>query len=210
MPGDLVGGGYPLSYSFRKSLGLQANAAQANIGARSNLEWPQIAGDLTDAAASLVSGKLTLIPVPVEVGDVIASVAVAVGATAASTPTHQWVALYSGILTTPALQGAQSTDGTTAVIAASALYKFTLATAVIVTPAIAPYGYIYAGISATASTVPSLIGGNVATAAQYARFTDAPPFWAATYSSALGATAPATVTLASATAIATVPEVYLY
>lgn len=209
MSGDLVGGSYPLTYSFRKSLGLAANSNQGNIAPRCNLEFPQLGGDLTDAAASLVSGKLTLVAIPVEYGDEISNVSIAVGATAAGTPTHQWAAVYSGVLTAAKLQGAQSVDGTTGAIAASGLFTFALATPVIITPAIAPYGYVYAAVSVTATTVPSLSSAACATAVQYARFADAPPFWAGTEGSALGATAPASITLSSVTAIATPPEVYL-
>lgn len=207
--GDLVGGRYPLTASLNSILGQPVNATQANTPVRTNLEYTGI-NDLTDAAASLVSGKLTLVPVPVDPGTVISKVTVLVGATAASTPTHSWAAIYSGILTTPALQGAQSADGTTAAIAASAAFSFTLATEVVVTPTIAPYGYVYVGVSVTATTsVPSLISAACATAAQYAWFTDSPPFFGATYSSSLGATAPSTVTLASASAIATPPVFFV-
>ena len=209
MPGDLVSGRYPLVASFSKLVGLASNAAQSNLAVRSNKEWFGLA-DLTDAAASLVSGEMTVVPVPVAVGDQFSTVAVAVGATDASTPTHSWAQLYTGVLTTAKPIGTQSADGTTAAIAASGLFKFTLGSSVIITPDLAPYGYIYVGVSVTGSGVPSLVGGNVATAAQYARFADDPIFAAGTIGSALGATAPTSITLSSVTAIATVPEVYLY
>ena len=90
MAGDLPGGAYPLTYNFRKALGLQGNGAQANLTPRSNVEWFGYA-DTTDAAASLVTADMTLVAVPVEVGDTFSTVAIAVGNTAAGTPTHQWV-----------------------------------------------------------------------------------------------------------------------
>jgi hypothetical protein len=77
-----------------------------------------------------------------------------------------------------------------------------------VTPTNAPYGFVYVALSLT-GTVCSVISASCAAAAQYAWFTDTPPFFGGTYSSALGATAPATVTLASVTAIATPPAVFL-
>ena len=207
MSGDLVGGRYPLTYPFSKALGLPSNAVQGNIAVRSNLEYTGI-NDLTDAAAALVSGKLTYVPVPVEVGDCISKVSVLVGGTAASTPTHSWAALYSGALTTAALLGSQSTDGTTAVIAASGRFDFTLGSKYIIQPADAPYGYVLAAVSVTGTAVPSLASVAVATALQYAWFTDTPLF-GATYGSALGASAPSSLTLASASALATPPAVFL-
>ena len=207
MSGDLVGGSYPLTYPFRKGLGLPANATQGNISPRSNLELPFL-GNLADQAAALVSGVITLVAIPVEIGDEITKVSVLVGATAAATPTHQWAALYSGALTTAALQGAQSADGTSTAISASGRLDFALATSVLVTATNAPYGYVYAAISVTAGTVPSLISATCAAAGQYAWYADTPLF-AATTGSAVGGAAPATLTLASGTASAKVPAVFL-
>ncbi len=205
--GDTERGSYPSGYPLGARLGLAANAVQANIAARTNLEYG-ILGSLQDAAASLVSGDLTYVPVPVEIGDVVTKVTVQVGATAASTPTHSWAALYSGALTTATLLGSQSADGTTTAIAASSQLVFTLGAKYIVGVNDAPYGYILVGLSVTASTVPSLMSGSVPTAIQKAWFTNV-PLLGATYSSALGATAPATITLASASALASPPVVFL-
>ena len=213
MPGDLVGGAYPLTFDLRKATGLASNATQTNFGVRTNASWLGLS-DATDAAASLVSGDMTLIAVPVEVGDIISTITAIVGNTAASTPTHAWAAVYSGALTTAKIQGAQSTDAATAPIVAHKPLVFTLATTVLVTGGStgnAPYGYVYVGLGATASTVPSLDGGNMATEVQTgwaATFADAPLVFSGTISEA-GATAPTSVTLSSVTAIATVPYVFL-
>jgi hypothetical protein len=206
MSGDLVGGGYPVIDPFT-ALGLPSNVAQGNIAARSNLHYG-ILGSLQDAAASLVSGDLTYVPVPVCVGDLIQTVTVLVGATGASTPTHQFAALYSGVLTTAKILGSQSTDGTTTAIPASTALAFTLGSKYIIQPADAPNGYILVGLSVTASTVPSLVSGTVPTATQKTWFTNT-PLLGATYSSALGATAPTSITLASASALASPPVVIL-
>jgi len=207
MPGDVLSGRYPLTAAVWKGLGQPVNGTQANIPYRTNLEFPWL-GNLTDAAASLVSGKATLVAVPVEVGDEISTVTILGGATAGSTLTHAWAALYTGVLTTPLPLGAQSTDSTTATTTASAAHTFTLATAALITPTVAPYGYIWVAVSFT-GTVPSLVSVAIATGTQYAWFTDTPLYFGATYSSALGATAPTTITLASGTAIATPPAVFL-
>jgi len=206
MSGDLVGGSYPLKYNLTKLLGSAAvNATQANLAARSNLEWP--IGSLQDAAASLVTGDITLVAVPVEYGDVITAVDVLVGATAASVPTHSFAALYSGVATTAALVGTQSTDTTTTAIAASTKLTYKLGAPYIVNPTDSPNGFIYVALGQTATTVSSLISGTVPTAAQKAWYTGM-PLLAATIAAA-GGTAPATITLASTAAIASPPVVVL-
>jgi len=207
MPADLVGAHYPEQNVFDSILGQQRNAIQVNIPVYSNRAI--LGGDWTDAAASLVSGKLTLVPIPVDIGATITKISVFVGATTASTPTHSWAALYSGVLTTAKILGTQSTDGGTTALAASARLDFTIA-AYTIAPADAPYGYIFVGVSETASTVTSLRSAAFATAVTYADYADTPAFFGGTYSSALGAAAPATVTLSSVTAIATPPIVDLW
>lgn len=205
---DLVHGKYPLGHPLTKALGGQVNASQANLAVRSNLEWFGI-NDLTDAAASLVTGKATVVAVPVEVGDVISKVSILAGATAESGGSHAWAAIYSGVPTTAVLLGAQSVDATGAtLIAASARADFTLATPVEITAAVAPGGFVYAVVSVT-GTVPSLISAAVAVAAQYPWFTGSPAVFGGTEGSGLGATAPATITLSGVTAIATPPVVFL-
>ena len=204
--GDTERGSYPSGYPLGARLGLGMNATQGNIAARTNLEYG-ILGSLQDGAA-LTSGDLTYVPVPVEIGDEFTKVTVQVGATAASTPTHSWAALYSGALTTAAILGSQSADGLTTAIAASSQLVFTLGAKYIIGVNDAPYGYILVGLSITASTVPSLMSGSVPTAIQKAWFTNV-PLLGATYSSSLGATAPATITLASASALASPPVVFL-
>lgn len=201
--GDLVGGAYPLSYTFRKLIGGKANGTQGNLGVRSNAEWP-ILGNLQDAAAALTSGDLTVVPVPVEIGDPINSVDVLVGATAASTITHSFAALYNAAGT---LVGAQSTDGGSGAIGASAVFTFTLGSEYIVTLSDAPNGWLYVAVSVTA-TVPSLISGTVATAAQRAWYSGMPAFLAAVEGSAEAGTAPATLP-GSPTKQSAVPLVFL-
>lgn len=202
--GDLVGGSYPLSFDLTKLLGA-FNSAQGNIAARTNLEWP--IGSLQDASASLVSGDLTLVAVPIQFGDEYNYVDVFVGATAASTPTHSWAALYTGTLTTAKLVGTQSADSTTTAIPASTTLTYTLGAAYQANATDSPFGYIYVALGQTGSGVSSLISGTYPTAAQYKLYTNTPKL-AATISSA-GGTAPSTVTLASTSAIATPPVVVL-
>lgn len=210
MPGDLVGGKFPLLYPFDKSLGLASNASQVNLSPRSNIEWLGWATQI-DEAAALVTNDLVLWPVPVENGDVITKVSVRTGATPATGPTHQFAAIYSGVLTTAALQGKQSADGTSTAIAASTTKSFTLPTGgVVISPTNAPFGYVYAAVSVKATTaVPSLVGWATATACQGAWFTNAPTFLGARTSTGLTGVAPATVTLATVTKLAVTAAVVL-
>lgn len=205
MSGDLVSGRFPVTYPFAKALGLASNNAQGNITARSSLEYLGLSG-LADTAAALTSGAVTLVPVPVETGDLIQFVDVIVGATAAGAPTHSWAALYSA---SGVLLGSQSVDGGAGAIAASGRFSFSLGAKYIVQVADAPGGFVYAGVSVTATTVPSLSAASIAAAVGYQRFTGAPAFYAATSGTGLAGVAPASVSLSGATRQAAVPEVYL-
>jgi hypothetical protein len=210
MPGDILSGRYPTTNPNWSGFGQAVNATQSNIPVRSNLEWPFL-GNLAGQAAALVSGELTVVPVPVDIGNVISKVSILTDATAESTGTHAAAAVYSGALTTAVLQGAQSADTTGATaIGASARYDFTLATPVVVSAAVAPYGYVYVGVTVT-GTVPGLVCATIATAAQYAWFTDAPPFFGAIAGSALAGVCPASLTLATyaSGAVAFAPVVFL-
>jgi hypothetical protein len=209
MPGDILSGRYPLTAAFWSGVGQPANATQSNIPVRSNLEWPFL-GDLADQAAALVSGSVTVVPVPVDIGNVITKVSILTGATANADPTNQWAAVYSGVLTTAVLQGAQSTDATSTAIPVSGRWGFTLGASVEVTAANAPYGYVYVGIGIVVSTtLPSLICAACATAAQYKWYADT-PYFANSYGSGLTSTAPSSLTLAGTNKQAAVPAVFLY
>lgn len=212
MPADLVGGKYPQHNAIWSILGRPANAIQSNVPVRTNLEYTGIGG-LLDTAASLVSGVMTAVMVPVDPGVEFSTISVLTGATAASTPTHSFAALYSGTtVAAPPLIG-QSTDGTTTAIGASARFDFTLTNPATITPAQAPYGYVWAAISVTGTAVPSLITGpSNAAAAQYAWFTNfaggqTTAAFAITSGSAVGGTATPTLVYASQKLIA--PIVFL-
>src|SRR5450631_247421 len=74
------------------------------------------------------SGVMITVAVPIFQGSVLSKVTFAVGATAASTPTHSFVALYGpGTTAMPLL--ASSADGTTTVAAANTLVTVSFATA---------------------------------------------------------------------------------
>lgn len=205
---DLVDGRYPQSNPAWAILGQQTNVVQSDIPARSNLEWLGLSGVI--ATTTLVAtGVGAVVAVPVDPGTTISKVSLLVTATAASTPTHQFAALYAGTGAAPALIG-QSTDALTAAIAANAPYSFTLTTPQTITSAQAPAGFIYVLVSVTASTVPTVVtvpGPTIGAWGTMVPPTTAPLFFSATAGSALAGTAAATV--ASPSNVTQTPVVYL-
>ena len=196
-------GRYSATNPLYSYLGQPVNASQSDIAVRTNATVLGMQA-LTDGAA-LTTQVCTAVPVPVEVGDVITKVSVFVGATAAGTPTNSWAAVYSGVAV-PALLN-QSTDGATAVIAASGRFDFTIP-ATMVTAANAPQGFWYASVMVKATSVPTLAAVTIAAAVAYQWYTTAPlKMGAVTHGSALTATAPATI--ATPTAQAVTPIVVL-
>lgn len=199
---DLASGHYAQSNPLGALYGSISNVAQPDYPARSNLEFP--VGGLSDGALA-ATGVGCYVAVPVDVGMSVSKVTMLVGATAGATMTHQFVAIYSGIAT-PALL-AQSADGTSGAIAASAAISFTLQSPQTITAAMAPNGFIYAGVAITAATVPTAASVATPTAVGYQFFTGGPLFLSATAGSALGGTAAATI--ASPAAKATAPVLFL-
>lgn len=150
-----------------------------------------------DLVASLTTQVMTSVAIPLYGGDVVTSISFKAGATAAGTPTNWWFALYdpAGNLL------AQTADQLTAAWAAGATKTLALATAQTVTA----HGLYYAACMVKATTVPTLVGVTLATAAVSTGITTADKVLAQTSGSSLTTTAPATI--ASPTAIATVPLV---
>lgn len=205
---DLVSGRYGQTNPLQALFGQRADVAQANFPVRSNLELPVFSGPLVDTAGASVaaSGVLVAVPVPVDVGQTVSKISIQVGATAASTPTHNFGALYSGTtVAAPPLIG-QSTDGLTAVVAASAQFDFVLTAPTVITAAMAPWGYIWAGYSFTVTTtLPSVVTVPCgASGAQYRWSTNSPLYFSQTAGSGLGGTAAATLINASTLAVAPV------
>jgi hypothetical protein len=207
MPGDLVSGNFPLSNSLQSLFGRAGQSAQANLPIRTNIEWPVYSGALVDTAslAGATTGVAIAVPVPVDIGMLVSKVSVVVGAAGASTPTHAFGALYSGTtVASPPLIG-QSTDTTTTAIAASTRLDFTLTTPNIITAAQAPWGWVWAVVSVTASTIPSVVTTPCgAAASQFRWFTNSPLYFAQTAGTSLGGTAAATLVNASTVLIAPV------
>lgn len=207
----LVKGRYGITAPLWSALGQPVNVAQANIPARSNLEYPPLG--LVDTAASLVSGVMTAVMIPVDIGTTVTKISMLVGATPASTPTHSFAALYSGTTVAAPPLIAQSTDGLTVAIPASARFDFTLTTAQVITAAMAPFGYVWAAISTTGTAQPSLATVPTGAAAvQYAWFTNfaggqTTAAFCITSGSAVAGTAPATLVYASQKLVA--PVVFL-
>ncbi len=204
---DLVGGKYPQYNALQAFTGGLSNVVQGNVPAFSNATWFGL-GALTDGALA-ATGVGAVVPVPVDPFVTISAVTIIVGATAASTPTHQFAAIYAGTGSAPALLG-QSTDATTTAIAASLPYTWTLTTPQLITPTQAPYGFVYVVISITASTIPTAAVTATAAginngSAQWG--SHAPLFLSATAGSSLAGTAAATIASPATKAVA--PIVFL-
>ena len=204
---DLVSGRYGQYNPFAAMLGLN-NAANSSYPARSNLEYLGLS-TVTDGALA-GSGVAAVVPVPFDAGEVVTNVSIMIGGTAASTPTHSFAAIYQGTGAAPALI-AQSTDGTTAAIAASGVFNFVLSSAQTITGAQCPNGFLYVAIAITGTAVPTAAGMSVPTAVGYQWFTSSttpkgssPLFYAATAGSSLGGTAASTIASPAAKAVAPV------
>lgn len=150
--------------------------------------------DVSADTAALTTAVMTSVALPLQVGDLVTSITFKSGATAADTPLNWWFALYD---TVGALAG-QSADQTTTAWAANTVKTLSLAT---------PYraltsGVHYAAIMVKATATPTLLGTSVALAGASASILSS-KILAQTSGSALTATAPATI--ATPTAIATIP-----
>jgi hypothetical protein len=168
---------------------------------------------LTDGALA-ASGVAAFVPISAQIGDVFTKLAIVVGGTAASTPTHQWGALYIGGETeakSTLIQ--QTTDATTTARAEKVVAAYTFSPAVTITEAMVPYKYVYAAISMTGTTI--------VTAATFAEQLPAgvryrwnfgsqfsPVFESFTAGTALGATAGANIETAAHKAVC--PVIVLY
>ncbi|MFB7908117.1 hypothetical protein ACFC1T_16930 [Kitasatospora sp. NPDC056076] len=145
---------------------------------------------------ALTTQVMTSVPIYLRKGDVVTSLTFRSGATAASAPTNQWAALYSSAAT-PALLS-QSADATTAAWGATTNKAFALASPVTITAD----GWYWAALMVKATTPPSLVGVSTTAAAG---IVTGEKNLAQTSGSALTGTAPATI--ATPTAVATVPLV---
>src|SRR5690242_12616245 len=92
---DLASGRWPQTNPLWSIIGQPTNTVQSDIPARSNIEYLGLSSAWTDASLGS-SGVMQAVPIPVDPGTVISKVSILVGATAASTPTHSFAALYSG------------------------------------------------------------------------------------------------------------------
>jgi hypothetical protein len=209
---DLVSAGYPTTFPLWSLLGGTTSSSSAtaaagsqiaapNYPARTNLHFP-FGGMAATAVPS--SGGIYGAVVPVVPGDTITKMSVLVGGTAATSPTHSWMALYSG-LATPALI-VQSADATTTAIPASAAYTATLSTPTTITAVNAPFGFVYAAICITGTGMPNVATVSTPTAVGYQWFSNGPLAFGFT---ATGSASTAPNGLASLTANANAPVFFL-
>lgn len=161
---------------------------------RDSVSRLQAGGDL----AALTTQVMTSVALSLQAGDIVTSLTFKSGATAAGTPTNWWFALYDDSAT-PALL-AQTADQTTGAWAASTAKTLALSSPQLISRS----GIYYAAVMVKATTVPTLIGASVQAGAS-AGLLSSDKVLAQTSGSALTATAPATI--ATPTAVGTVPLV---
>lgn len=149
--------------------------------------------------AALSTGVMTSTPIHLEAGDTVTNLTFMSATTAAGTPTNYWFALYDDGAT-PALL-AQTADQLTAAWAANTAKTLALATP----QKINRSGIYYAAIMVAASAVPTLVGQALHHANVAGAVASGQKVLAQTSGSSLTTTAPATI--ATPTAVATVPYV---
>lgn len=145
---------------------------------------------------TLTTEVMTSVAIKLAAGDVVTNISVRSGATAANTPTNYWVALYSSAATPALLR--QSADQTSTAWAANTTKTLALATAYTVPSS----GIYWVGIMVKATATVTLLGQTA-----FPALLTGEGALAVTSGSSLAATAPATI--ASPTAILTVPRVVI-
>jgi hypothetical protein len=211
----LVHGRYPVYSPAQVAAGGQAGNAQTNGSWRSNLELMMFfgLGAQVDTASlgGTTSGTYVSTICPVDVGAKYSTISILIGATGASTPTHGYAALYSGTAVAAPPLIVQSVDQTTAAMAASTRFDYTLPVPTVITPAMAPYGYLNVAIVSTVTTTVAscvTVPVNVIAATGYAWFTGTPKAqYLAQTATAANVTAPAT--LANTATLSVAPIVFL-
>lgn len=138
----------------------------------------------TSAVFAATSGTLTLTAIWLPAGSVVTGITFVSGSTAESGGTHLWYALYKSDLTLMA----QATDNTgAAAFAANTAFRMALTAA-----QTCPYSGLYYLGFLCVGTMPTLLNMAAATANANGGITGMTPITAATSSTALTTTAPAT------------------
>lgn len=197
---DIVGAGYPISRPLLSLLGGATNTYQGNVPVKTNMDYTL--GSVVDSAQTTTGVSLS-VPVPVSPGDVITKATYIMGATAASpfttgTADYAFSALYSGFGSAPALIGSSTVItgstpwvGTATVASSMAAVVFTYASPVTITSVTAPYGFIYADVNMSLSTLPSLAGvTTTASVWSFPWFANGPRWMVTTHDTAAGSTPP--------------------
>jgi hypothetical protein len=202
---DLVAGGYPIANAVSALLGGSGNATSPNVPVKSNLYFGL--GGLQDASGP-ATGVVLAAAIPVVPGDTFTRISVPQGGgSVAGGVTANFAALYTGAAGSAQTLIAQ-TSSLSASVAASSLATFTFAQPQTITSVQAPYGYVYAAYSVTATGVPSLVSVTGAAAAQYPWFATSPYMLAGTFATGAGSTAPAA--FSTITRVANPPVFLLY
>jgi hypothetical protein len=183
----LVRAKYPLLNPDQSLTGGLSNATQSNDPAFTNAQW--FGYVTTDSAAGGVTAVANVVAVPITPGIVVTQVSLVSG-NAAGTITNCNVQLFSGT-STPTALGTQSVNVTSTPFTQATPFTFTLGSAVTISQANAPYGYVYVSLGLTDSVAPSFASAGTPVALGVAPGTNAPVL-AAKYTGG-GSTQPATL-----------------
>jgi hypothetical protein len=152
------------------------NPRSQAVAASIATSFDRIGNTIGNTASTLVSGRLHLVSVHLDIGTVVTSITFVSGTTACATPTNEWVALFDS--SRNLLR--QSTSVTTA-WAASTAKTFTLSSTFTTTYT----GLHYIGLMIAATTVPTLMASTGVTV-----INNLPPITTGSSSTGLTTTAP--------------------
>jgi hypothetical protein len=203
---DLVSGRYGAYEPLWRLLGMPTNATQSDVPVRTNATVLGLS-TLVDMTTTNTK-KGPMVAVPVQEGDVFTKVACLIGAKEGAAG-QAFFAVYSA----PAAKTEGTLLGQTTFSEAaqvkSTIFTGTLESAILITSANAPHGYVYAGLVVETATVPSEVGVEVPTVwSKTPWFTGCPE--ALSVEATQKAAKVASATLATETAIAKVPFIFLY
>lgn len=203
---DLVSGRYPAQNPIWRLLGMPTNATQSDMPVRSNVDVLGLSTlvDMTTTATK----KGPMVAIPVQEGDVFTKVGSLIGAKEGAAG-QAFFALYSAPGAKKEGKLLAQTTFSAAAQTKSVLFSGELESSVLITSANAPNGYIYAGLVAETATVASQIGVEIPTVwSKTPWFTGTPE--ALSVEATQKSAKVASETLATETAIAKVPFIFLY
>ncbi len=155
---DLVSGRYQSLNPVFAAFGQATNAVQSDVPPRGNMELHG-GGGLVEGI--LVTAKQYLVMIPVSYGDVITNVNVAVAGKEGEAASESFVSIYTGVANGKTSTLIQQGTAVTAAVVKEKLFTQALKESVLITPTNAPFGYVYAGIACTGTTMAEVAGWKI-------------------------------------------------